>query len=50
MSMMKKQWTKTNKKKIIKKLNDYLDKIIDKSQSFEDIDKKSKKSRWLLLC
>ena len=36
MSMMKKQWTKTNKKKIIKKLNDYLDKIIDKSKSVDD--------------
>ena len=36
MSMMKKQWTKTNKQKIIKKLNDYLDKIIDKSKSIDD--------------
>ena len=35
MSMMKKQ-TKTKKNKIIKKLNDHLDEIIDKSKSFED--------------
>ena len=34
--MMKKQWIKTKKNKIIKKLNDHLDKIIDKSKSFED--------------
>ena len=37
----------------IKKLNNHLDKIIDKSKSFErpnKINKKSKKSRWLLLC
>ena len=33
---MKKQWIKTKKNKIIKKLNDHLDKIIDKSKSFED--------------
>ena len=36
MIMMKKQWIKTKKNKIIKKLNDHLDKIIDKSKSFED--------------
>ena len=35
MSMMKKQ-TKTKKNKIIKKLNDHLDEITDKSKSFED--------------
>ena len=35
MSMMKKQ-IKTTKNKIIKKLNDHLDEIIDKSKSFED--------------
>ena len=35
MSMMKKQ-IKRKKNKIIKKLNDHLDKIIDKSKSFED--------------
>ena len=33
--MMKKQ-IKTTKNKIIKKLNDHLDEIIDKSKSFED--------------
>ena len=33
MKMMK-QWVKTKKNKI-KKLNDYLDEIIDKSKSFE---------------
>ena len=36
MIMMKKQWIKTKKNKIIKKLNDHLDKIIDKSKSFEN--------------
>ena len=34
--MMKKQWIKAKKKIIIKKLNDHLDKIIEKSKSFED--------------
>ena len=42
MSMMKKQ-TKTKKNKIIKKLNDHLDEIIDKSKSFEDQIKSIKK-------
>ena len=41
--MMKKQWIKTKKNKIIKKLNDHLDKIIDKSKSFEDQIKSIKK-------
>ena len=36
MNMLKKQWTKTKKNKITEKLNDHLDKIIDKSKSFED--------------
>ena len=35
MSMMRKQ-IKITKNKIIKKLNDHLDEIIDKSKSFED--------------
>ena len=43
MIMMKKQWIKTKKNKIIKKLNDHLDKIIDKSKSFEDQIKSIKK-------
>ena len=34
--MMMKQWIKTKKNKIIKGLNDNLDKIIHKSKSFED--------------
>ena len=41
--MMKKQWIKTKKNKIIKKLNDHLDKIIDKSKSFEEQIKSLKK-------
>ena len=48
MSIMKKQIKTTTKKKIIKKLNDHLDEIIDKSKSFEDqikLIKKSRKSR-----
>ena len=36
MKMMMKQWVKTKKKEIIKRLNDDFDKIIDKSKSFED--------------
>ena len=36
MKMMIKQWAKTKKKEIIKRLNDDFDKIIDKSKSFED--------------
>ena len=36
MIMMKKQWIKTKKNKIMKNLNDNLDEIIDKSKSFED--------------
>ena len=47
--------TKNQNKKniIIKKLNDYLDEIIDKSKSFEDqikSIKKSRKFRRFLLC
>ena len=41
------------KNKIIKKLNDHLDEIIDKSKSFDNqikLIRKVKKSRWLLLC
>ena len=34
-----------NKKNIIKKLNDHLDEIIDKSKSFEDEIESIKKSR-----
>ena len=49
MSMMKKQ-TKTKKNKIIKKLNDHLDEIIDKSKSFEHQVKSIKKSQQVLLC
>ena len=44
MSMMKKQ-IKTKKNKIIKKLNDHLDEIIDKSKSFEDQIKSLKKEQ-----
>ena len=44
MSMMKKQ-IKTTKNKIIKKLNDHLDEIIDKSKSFEDQIKSLKKRK-----
>ena len=43
--MMMKQWIKTKRNKIIKGLIDNLDKIIDKSKSFEDQIKSSKKSR-----
>ena len=42
MSMMKKQ-TKTKKNKIIEKLKDHLDEIIDKSKSLEDQIKSIKK-------
>ena len=43
MKMMIKQWVKTKKNKIIKEKNDYLDKIIDKSKSFEEQIKSLKK-------
>ena len=43
MSMMKKQLIKTKKNKIIKKWNDHLDEIIDKSKLFEDQIKSIKK-------
>ena len=42
MSMIKEQQIKTKKNKI-KKLNDHLDEIIDKSKSFEDQIKSIKK-------
>ena len=41
--MMMKQWIKTKRNKIIKGLIDNLDKIIDKSKSFEDQIKSLKK-------
>ena len=40
---MLKQWIKTKKNIIIKKLNDHLDEIIDKSKSFKDQIKSSEK-------
>ena len=43
MKMMIEQWVKTKKNKIIKEKNDYLDKIIDKSKSFEEQIKSLKK-------
>ena len=46
MKMMK-QWIKTKKNIIIKKLNDHLDKMIDKSKSFEDQIKSIKKVKNL---
>ena len=42
-----KQWIKTKRNKIIKGLIDNLDKIIDKSKSFEDQIKSSKKVEYL---
>ena len=47
MKMMMKQWIKTKRNKIIKGLIDNLDKIIDKSKSFEDQIKSSKKVEYL---
>ena len=38
-----KQWIKTKKPEIIKGLNDNLDEIIDKSKSFEDQIRRSKR-------
>ena len=49
MSMMKKQ-TKTKKNKIIEKLKDHLDEIIDKSKSLEDQIKSIKKLKYLNDC
>ena len=43
--MMMKQWVKTKKNKIIKELNDHLDKIIDKSKSLEEQIKSLKKEK-----
>ena len=42
-----KQWIKTKRNKIIKGLIDNLDNIIDKSKSFEDQIKSSKKVEYL---
>ena len=47
MKMMMKQWIKTKRNKIIKGLIDNLDNIIDKSKSFEDQIKSSKKVEYL---
>ena len=47
MKMMMKQWIKTKRNKIIKGLIDNLDNIIDKSKSFEDQMKSSKKVEYL---
>ena len=41
--MMMKQWIKTKKNKKVKRLNDILDEIIDKSKPFEDEMKSLKK-------
>ena len=43
MKMKMEQWVKTKKNEIIKDLNDNLDKIIDKSKSFEEQIKSLKK-------
>ena len=48
--MMMKQWIKTKRNKIIKGLIDNLDKIIDKSKSFEDQIKSLKKLQGLEEC
>ena len=45
MMMMMKQWIKTKKPEIIKRKNDNLDKIIDKSKSFEEQIKSLKKEK-----
>ena len=45
MMMMMKQWIKTKKNKIIKRKNNNLDEIIDKSKSFEEQIKLLKKKR-----
>ena len=45
--MKMKQWVKTKKTEIIKNLNDNLDEIIDKSKSFEEQQKSSKKREEL---
>ena len=44
---MLKQLIKTKKNIIIKKINDYLDEIVDKSKSFEDQIKSTRKIKNL---